>query len=142
MAKLTLTLITGRSTRQGTGVSTGKAHHNYKEATTVIELSGTDMSRTGLSDGDQARLKTEFGTAEVRCRQGDVPEGLAFIAFGPACNRLIGGETSASGMPDSKHLTIELERVGESNFSEGIKGKRGQGTKRGAYNDNGSNPDV
>jgi formylmethanofuran dehydrogenase subunit D len=111
MASLTLTLITGRSTRQGTGVSTGKAHHDYKEATTVIELSGPDMARSRLSDGDQARLKTAFGTAEVKCRRGDVPEGLAFIAFGSACNRLIGGETSASGMPDSKHLLVVLERV-------------------------------
>jgi len=122
MAKLTLTLITGRSTRQGTGVSTGKANHDYQEATTVIELNGTDMARSGLNNGDPARLKTEFGTAEVKCRRGDVPEGLAFIAFGSACNRLIGGETSASGMPDSKHVMAELERVGESEVSEGIKG--------------------
>jgi formylmethanofuran dehydrogenase subunit D len=111
MGKLNLLLITGRSTRQGTGVSTGKAHQDYQEATTVIELSRADMARSGLSDGDQAKLKTEFGTAEVKCRRGDVPEGLAFIAFGSACNRLIGGETDASGMPDSKHLKVEIEAV-------------------------------
>jgi formylmethanofuran dehydrogenase subunit D len=111
MGKLNLILITGRSTRQGTGVSTGKARHDYREATTVIELSQADMARAGLTDGDQAILKTEFGTAEVKCSRGDVPEGLAFIAFGSACNRLVGGETNASGMPDSKHLTIELEPV-------------------------------
>ncbi len=111
MANLVLTLITGRSTKQGTGVSTGKARDDYKEATTVVELSGADMARAALSDGDQARLKTAFGTAEVKCRQGDVPEGVAFIAFGSACNRLVGGETSASGMPDSKHLIVELERL-------------------------------
>jgi formylmethanofuran dehydrogenase subunit D len=111
MADLTLTLITGRSTGQGAGISTGKAHRSYREATTVIELSGADMARSGLNDGDRAILKTEFGTAEVTCRRGDVPEGLAFIAFGSACNRLVGGETDASGMPSSKNMTVELDRV-------------------------------
>ena len=112
MAKLNLILITGRSTRQGTGISTGKEHGDYREATTVVELNQADMARSGLSDGDQARLKTEYGTAEFKCRRGEVPEGLAFIAFGSACNQLIGGETDASGMPDSKHVMVELERVG------------------------------
>ncbi len=113
MAKLVVTLITGRSTKQGTGISTGKAHPDYREATTVIELNTADMLRSGLNDGDQAIIKTEFGAVEVKCHRGDVPEGLAFIAFGPSCNQLIGGETYASGTPDSKHLNVELERVAE-----------------------------
>jgi formylmethanofuran dehydrogenase subunit D len=33
------------------------------------------------------------------------------MAFGPACNQLIGGETYASGMPDSKHVKVEIESV-------------------------------
>ncbi len=111
MPRLIVTLITGRSTRQGTGTSNGKEHSEYREATNVIGLSEPDMTRSGLNNGDQVRLKTEFGTAEVRCRRADVPEGLAFMAFGPACNKLIGGETYASGMPDSKHVRVELEIV-------------------------------
>ena len=111
MTKLRLTLITGRSTKQGTGISTGKERTDYREATGMIELSQSDMARSGLSSGDQVLLTTEFGTAEVKCRCADVPEGLAFMAFGPTCNRLIGGETYASGMPDSKHVAIEIERI-------------------------------
>ncbi len=109
MAKLCLTLITGRSTKQGTGISNGKEKPEYLEATGVVELSRPDMKRLRLNDGDAVRLETEFGAAEVTCRQTDVPEGLAFMAFGPACNRLIGGETYASGMPDSKHVRVEIE---------------------------------
>jgi formylmethanofuran dehydrogenase subunit D len=74
----------------------------------VIELSRPDMESLGLKKGDPVRLKSRFGTAVVRCRLGDIPEGMAFMAFGPACNQLIGGETCASGMPDSKHLQIEI----------------------------------
>ncbi len=111
MAKISLVLITGRSTKQGTGISIGKAHSDYREATNMVELCQSDMARSGLQNGDQVRLKTEFGTADVRCLRGDVPEGLAFMAFGPSCNRLVGGETYASGMPDSKHVRVEIEAV-------------------------------
>ena len=111
MDKLNLILITGRSTKQGTGISTGKEHSDYQEATSVIELSKADMVQAGLSNCDEVRIRTEFGTADVRCRESDVPQGLAFMAFGPACNRLIGGETYASGMPDSKHVFIEIESL-------------------------------
>ena len=108
MAKLVVILITGRSTKQGTGISIGKEQPDYREATNAIELCHADMDRSGLSDGDPVRLNSEFGTVEVKCRRGDVPEGLGFMAFGPACNKLIGGETYASGMPDSKSLRIEV----------------------------------
>jgi formylmethanofuran dehydrogenase subunit D len=117
MGKLNLILITGRSTKQGTGISIGKGHPEYQEATNAIELSDSDMVRTGLNDGDQVRLKTQFGVVDVKCRRADVPEGLAFMAFGPACNRLVGGETYASGMPDSKHVSIEIILTAEAQRS-------------------------
>jgi formylmethanofuran dehydrogenase subunit D len=108
MVSLRVTLITGRSTKQGTGISTGKECPEYREATGVIELSQADMERAGLLNGAVVELKTEFGAAEVKCRRADIPEGLAFMAFGSACNRLVGGETYASGMPDSKHVEVEI----------------------------------
>ena len=77
----------------------------------MIELSQADMDRAELSDGGMVRLQTEFGAAEVKCRRADMPEGLAFMAFGSACNQLIGGETYASGMPDSKHVNVVITPV-------------------------------
>jgi formylmethanofuran dehydrogenase subunit D len=118
MANLSLTLITGRSTKQGVGISAGKDRPEYQEATNVIELNQSDMGRAGLSDGNHVRLKTEFGTADVRCRRADVPEGLAFMAFGPACNRLVGGETYASGTPDSKHVEVEINLTAETQSAQ------------------------
>jgi formylmethanofuran dehydrogenase subunit D len=110
MGKLILTLITGRSTKQGAGISSGKEGAEYRDATSVIEMNHADMARSGLSDGDPVRIETEFGATEIKCRLGEVPEGLAFIAFGSVCNQLIGNETYASGMPDSKHLKVTIER--------------------------------
>jgi formylmethanofuran dehydrogenase subunit D len=114
MGSLRLTLITGRSTKQGTGISTGKEHPEYREATNVIDLSQADMDRAGLSEGSTASIKTEFGIAEVKCRRADIPEGMSFIAFGSICNQLVGEETCASGMPDSKHLQVEMMPVKRS----------------------------
>jgi formylmethanofuran dehydrogenase subunit D len=110
MDNLFLTLITGRSTKQGSGISIGKAGTEYRDATQVIDLSMADMKRSGIHDGESVQLRTEFGIADVKCRQSEVPEGLAFMAFGPVCNQLVGEETYASGMPDSKHVKIEVLR--------------------------------
>lgn len=111
MDSLTLILITGRSTRQGIGISDGKERPEYRKATGMIDLNHEDMVRSGLREGDPIRLKTPYGMAEVICRRADIPEGLAFIPFGPACNRLIGDETHASGTPDSKNLLVEIVKV-------------------------------
>jgi formylmethanofuran dehydrogenase subunit D len=116
MGKWTLTLVTGRSTKQGTGISSGKEGAEYKDATSVIELNQADMVRSGLSEGEKVRIETEFGIAELRCRKSDMPEGLAFVAFGSVCNQLVGGETCASGMPDSKHLKVTITAMRTGNW--------------------------
>ncbi len=109
MDKLRLILVSGRSTGQGVGISAGKNGSEYQDATHVIELSASDMEKSGLEDGKPVTVASCHGTVDVRCRRSDLPEGMAFMAFGPACNRLVGEETYASGMPDSKHLEIEIE---------------------------------
>ena len=108
MDKLRLTLVSGRSMEQGVGISEGKGRQVYREATGVVGLNASDMERSGLKDGSAVRIMSEFGAVDVLCRCSDVPEGLAFMAFGPACNRLVGGETFASGMPESKHLEVDI----------------------------------
>ena len=107
-----LILIAGRSTRQGMGLNVGKDSEGYQEAVTTLEMSQTDMAKFGLRDGDTVKLKTLYGEATVKCRGQELPEGLAFIAYGPASSRLIGGETHASGMPGSKGFEVELELIG------------------------------
>lgn len=106
-----LVLITGRSTKQGTGISIGKKQEEYQTATSVLQLNPDDMARLELSDGDTVRLRTLHGQATVTCRCENLPEGVAFMAFGPATSRLVGGETHATGMPDSKGFEFELEKV-------------------------------
>jgi formylmethanofuran dehydrogenase subunit D len=106
-----LILITGRSTKQGTGISIGKEQEEYQVATSVLELSLEDMDRYGLKEGDMVKIKSQFGETTATCRSQKLPEGLAFMAFGPATSPLLGSETHATGMPDSKGFEIELEQV-------------------------------
>lgn len=105
-----LILITGRSTKQGVGISEGKSLTEYRKATTVLELSQGDMARYGLQDGDTVRLKSRYGEAIVQCRSEDLPDGMAFMAFGSTINQLVDSETYSTGMPDTKGLEIELEK--------------------------------
>jgi formylmethanofuran dehydrogenase subunit D len=111
MPESKLILITGRSTKQGTGISIGKEKQDYQVSTSVLELNPADMQRFGLSDGDTVEIKSQFGHANVTCRPEDMPEGMAFIAFGPATSHLVGGETHATGMPDTKGFEIEIKKI-------------------------------
>lgn len=69
------------------------------------------MTRLGIQEGDLVRVKSAHGEAVAACHEADLPEGMAFVAFGPVTSLIIGDETQATGMPDSKGVAIELERV-------------------------------
>jgi formylmethanofuran dehydrogenase subunit D len=109
-----MTLIAGRSSKQGTSLNVGKLKDEYQEVTTTLEMNENDMARLALKDGDKVRLRTEIGETVVRCKgrkAKDLPDGLLFLAYGPASSQLMGGDTAGSGMPLSKNLEVEVEPV-------------------------------
>jgi formylmethanofuran dehydrogenase subunit D len=107
-----LVLIPGRTLKQGTGMNIGKESGDYQKAVTTIEMNRDDMGRLGVEDGDPVRIKASGGEATVHCRGADLPEGIAFIAYGPVSSELMDQETHGSGMPDSKGFEVEVKRVG------------------------------
>ena len=111
MSNAKVILIAGRSLKQGTGMNIGKESAEYPQAVTTLDLNRDDMARFGLQDGDPVKIKAAGGEARVYCRGADLPEGMAFIAYGPASSQLMGRETHGSGMPDSKGFEVEVERV-------------------------------
>jgi formylmethanofuran dehydrogenase subunit D len=107
----TMTLIAGRSSKQGTSLNAGKLKEAYVEVTTTVEMNEEDMARLGLQNGDQVRLQTDVGQAVVRCKSRkatDLPAGMLFMAYGPASSQLMDGDTAGTGMPISKHLDVEI----------------------------------
>ncbi len=108
----TMTLIAGRSSKQGTTLNAGKLKDPYRQVTSTVEMNMDDMARLGLQDGDKVRLRTELGEAVVRCKgrkPEDLPSGMLFIAYGPPSSQLMGGDTAGTGMPISKNLEVEVE---------------------------------
>jgi formylmethanofuran dehydrogenase subunit D len=110
----TMILIPGRSSKQGTALNAGKLKSEYRQITSTVEMNADDMTRLGLKDGDQVRLKTEVGETVVRCKgrkATDLPSGVLFMAYGPSSTQLMGSDTAGSGMPISKTFQVEVEQL-------------------------------
>ncbi|MFQ5658970.1 MAG: molybdopterin dinucleotide binding domain-containing protein [Gammaproteobacteria bacterium] len=110
----TMLLIPGRSTKQGTSLNKGKCKEEYLAITSTVEMNEDDMKRLDLNEGDKVRLCNHIGETIVGCKSrkvADLPPGLLFMAYGPGSSRLMGSDTAASGMPQSKHLEVEVEKV-------------------------------
>ena len=117
-----MTLIGGRSSKQGTSLCAGKLGAEYLQVTSTVEMNVEDMARLGLSNDSKVRLRTPVGEAVLRCKgreTKDLPPGLLFMAYGPLSSELMAGDTAASGMPISKNLDVEVEPVTEGATSSG-----------------------
>ena len=107
-------LIPGRSSKQGTSLNQGKLKDEYKEVTSTLEMHPDDMQKLKLEDGDAVRLKNQVGETIVKCigkKPEDLPAGTAFIPYGPPSSQLMESDTAGSGMPLSKHMEVEIEKI-------------------------------
>jgi formylmethanofuran dehydrogenase subunit D len=107
-------LIPGRSAKQGTSLNQGKLKDEYIAVTSTLEMNQDDMDRMKLVDGDEVRLKNDIGETIVRClgkKPEDLPLGTAFIPYGPPSSELMASDTAGSGMPLSKHMEVEIEKI-------------------------------
>jgi formylmethanofuran dehydrogenase subunit D len=107
-------LIPGRTSRQGTTLNEGKFTKSYVEETGTVQMSPEDMARLGLQAGDRVLLRSEQGEAVIVCqaaKAGELPPGLLFLPYGDASSWLMGGDTHGTGMPNSKGIDVEVERV-------------------------------
>jgi formylmethanofuran dehydrogenase subunit D len=110
----TFILIPGRTSRQGTALNEGKFTAAYVEETSTLLMCPDDMKRLGLAAGERVRLRTEQGAIELPCQAakgGELPPGVLFLPYGNLSSRLMGGDTSGTGMPSSKSFDVELEKV-------------------------------
>lgn len=111
----TMLLIPGRSSKQGTSLNKGKLGDEYRDVTSTVEINAEHMARLGFNNGDRLRLKNHVGEAVVTCvskKPTDLPEGMIFIAYGPTSSRLMESDTAGSGMPLSKHIAVQVEKIG------------------------------
>jgi formylmethanofuran dehydrogenase subunit D len=107
-------LIPGRTSRQGTTLNEGKLTASYIEETNTLFMCPDDMHRLGLANGQRVRLRSAHGQVELSCqaaKAGEVPAGLLFLPYGDPSSRLMGGDTQGTGMPDSKCLDVQLDKI-------------------------------
>ena len=104
-----------RTAKQGVHVNVGKDGDEYIEITTTLSIHVDDLAEIGVSDGDRALVKTEFGEAEFTCQTAKVPPGMIFVPYGPPTCQLMGGDTDGTGMPTSKGWEVEITPLGEAN---------------------------
>ena len=113
-----MTLIGGRSSKQGTTLCASKLGAAYAEISSTLEMNVEDMARLGLSNNSKVRLRTPAGEAILRCKgreTKDLPSGILFMTYGPLSSQLMAGDTAGSGMPISKNLDVEVEPVRDEN---------------------------
>lgn len=110
----TFILIPGRTSRQGTTLNEGKFSAGYVEETHTLLMNADDMSRLQVKNGERVRLRSEQGVIEIACqaaKAGELPAGLLFLPYGDMSSRLMGGDTHGTGMPNSKGIDVEVEKV-------------------------------
>ena len=106
-------LIPGRTSKQGTTLNEGKYTEGYQKEINTLKMNPDDMERRGIAEGEEVRMWNEHGSVVVLCSSGkkELPPGLLFISYGDKSSQLMPGETHGTGMPDSKGLDVQIEKI-------------------------------
>ena len=104
----------GRTTKQGRQINGGKDDAEYEEMVTTLIMHPDDIEDIGASVGASVRVRSENGEGTFVCqehggKEGKVPPGMVFIAYGPPTCKLMGQSTDGTGMPTSKGWEVEIE---------------------------------
>ena len=114
MATRQFIMNAGRTTRQGRQINVGKENAEYEEMVTTLIMHPDDIEDIGASVGGSVRVRSENGEGTFVCKEhggkeGKVPPGMVFIAYGPPTCKLMGQSTDGTGMPTSKGWEVEIE---------------------------------
>lgn len=114
MAARQFIMNAGRTTKQGRQINVGKENAEYEEMVTTLIMHPDDIEDIGASVGGSVRVRSENGEGTFVCKEhggkeGKVPPGMVFIAYGPPTCKLMGQSTDGTGMPTSKGWEVEIE---------------------------------
>ncbi len=110
MKKIDVTLISGRTSQQGSGLEVGKTSEEYFESTSFVELSSGDAEALGVEDGQNVEVVTPHGSVVVTGRVSEqLDAGLAFFPYGPWANQVFGSATGGTGMPAYKGIEVSIQ---------------------------------
>ena len=101
----------GRTTKQGQQINIGKDSPEYLAITTTIFMNVDDMKEAAIAAGTNVRVRSDNGEAVFLCKEGKLPAGMIFVAYGPPTCKLMGQTTDGTGMPTSKGWEVEVEPI-------------------------------
>lgn len=106
-----VTLLTGRTWRQGAGMEIGRNSEEYAKAVAICEIGEEDMKKIGVREGEPVKLISEYGNVVVRATKAENPPypGVVFVPMGLWSNRLMGYLTGTTGMPHFKGIKVKIE---------------------------------
>ncbi len=109
--KLKVTLLTGRTLRQGQGKEQGKLSEQYWKSVAICEMDPDDMKHLGIGENENIKIATESGSVVLRAvKSMRAPHsGIVFVPYGPWVNLIMNSKTHGTGMPSFKGVTAEVE---------------------------------
>jgi formylmethanofuran dehydrogenase subunit D len=113
MAKLQVSLLTGRTINQGTGKESGKLSTEYLDSVSVCEIDPDDMLLLGIKGNDVVKVTTDFGSIAVKARKSlrGPHSKVVFIPYGPWASVLANPKTHGTGMPSLKGERAVIEHA-------------------------------
>ena len=120
MTKIEVTLVSGRTTKQGIGLEEGKTSKAYIDSVNHVKLNPGDIERLG--PGKNVKVTTIHGSVTVNLEaDNNLDMGIAFFPYGPWANQVYASSTDGTGMPLMKGIHASIEPgVGEVTTLEEI----------------------
>jgi formylmethanofuran dehydrogenase subunit D len=111
MAKIKVTLLSGRTINQGTGKEHGKTSQEYYESVAICEIDPDDLKTLGMKEGANVKVSTESGSVIVKAlesNRGPHPK-IVYMPYGLWVNQVANPATHGTGMPSFKGIPAEIE---------------------------------
>jgi formylmethanofuran dehydrogenase subunit D len=109
VAKLKVTLVSGRTSQQGVGLEEGKTSDNYVKSVNHVQLCPEDAAKMKLKEDGAVSVETRHGSVVVYWRPSkELESGMAFFPYGPWANQVYGYETEGTGMPLFKGIEATM----------------------------------
>jgi len=111
MAKLQVSLLTGRTLAQGKGKEFGKISDEYWKSVSICEIDPEDMKILGIKENAVVKVTTNFGYVAVKAKKSrrGPHQNVIFIPYGPWASVLANSKTHGTGMPSLKGEKAEIE---------------------------------
>jgi len=109
MDGIKVTLVSGRTVRQGVGLEEGKTSQSYIQSVNTLSLCPEDAAGLGLGKDEPVTVATDRGSVVVHWKEDKgLARGTAFFPYGPWANQVYPSTTDGTGMPQFKGIKATL----------------------------------